>query len=115
MAHPVPNKVLYVEIVKSLEHDELTPKALRLLQKQAKHLSYTKFSYVREADRDDVIAFGLFDVIKYWRGFNPIYTNAFAYYTTMIKNGFAKGFKKLGLNRYSQMVRMDSDHGIYNF
>ena len=66
MAHPVPNKVLYVEIVKSLEHDELTPKALRLLQKQAKHLSYTKFSYVREADRDDVIAFGLFDVIKYW-------------------------------------------------
>ena len=55
-----------------------------------------KLKFKDEEDRKDVIAFALMDVIKYWRSFNPEKSKyPFAYYTQIIKNGFAKGWNKL--------------------
>ena len=49
-------------------------------------------------DREDCIQSALVDCIKYWRNFDETKTsppNAFAYFTQMCKNGYAKEWKKI--------------------
>jgi len=83
------------EILQSKEVNELTPRALDMLQLMANEAS-KKLKYRDEEDRKDCIAFALMDVVKYWRSFNPEKSKyPFAYYTQIIKNGFAKGWRKL--------------------
>jgi len=55
------------------------------------------------------------DCYQYWRGYSPeLSQNAFAYFTQIIKNGFAKGWRKL----YGKMPKSAkisiSQHDIYN-
>ena len=84
------------EILKSKEQDELTPRALELLMLMTKKLTDSKFSYKYEMDKEDCIAFAHLDLINYWRGYDPEKSNnPFAYYTRMILNGLAKGFRKI--------------------
>ena len=83
------------EILLSKERDELTPKAVELLMLMAREAS-KKLRYKDEEDRKDCIAFAMMDVVKYWRSYNPEKSKyPFAYYTQIIKNGFAKGWRKL--------------------
>jgi hypothetical protein len=80
-----------------------------------------KLPYVHAADRDDCLQFAIYDLLKYWKGFNTDkYTNAFAYYTEICKKGYAKGWNKLYPKKYANTIRMngsfdneDSD-GIYS-
>ena len=115
MAKYVDNKELLREIIKSKEQDQLTPRATELLVKMANEISKV-FKYKYEEDRQDCIACAIEDCIKYWRNFNPEKsTNAFAYYTQMIKNGAAKGWRELYPVKASQKVSISTENGVYNF
>ena len=95
MAIHVKNSDLRNEIIKCKEKDELSKEALEMLMLMSKKLS-EKFKYIYEEDKKDCIAFAVMDCYQYWRGYDPIKSqNAFAYYTQIIKNGFAKGWRKL--------------------
>lgn len=110
----VPNKDLLNEILISKEKGVLTPTAVKMLMKMANESSkMLKFKYPQ--DKDDVIAFAIMDCVAYWKGFKPeLSTNAFAYFTQIIKHGFAKGFKKLHPVKDSNMVSVSKDSGFYN-
>lgn len=106
-------KELYAEIVISKKNNELTPRAFDMLWTIAKESS-TRLKYKDEQDREDCIMFAMEDILKYWRGYDPEKSkNAFAYYTQIIKNGFAKGWHKLHPIKESQKVSI-SNSNIYN-
>jgi hypothetical protein len=73
-------------------------------------------------DKDDCIQSAMMDILKYWRGFKPEKsTNAFAYYTTIIYKGAAKGWNKLHPETKKQIEKIslntsygDGDGGIYS-
>lgn len=86
---------LLAEIIKSKEEDQLTPKAIKMLQLLTEK-AVTKLHYRNKMDKDDCIQSAMMDILKYWRGFKPEKSNnAFAYYTTIIYKGAAKGWNKL--------------------
>jgi hypothetical protein len=110
------NKDFYDEIVKSKEQDKLTPTAEKMLMLLAER-AITKMKYVNLDDKKDCLAFAMLDLLKYWRGFNPKYKNAFAYFTEIAKKGYAKGWNKLYPKKYDGTISinggMDSE-GIYS-
>jgi len=112
--HHVKNKDLREEILKSKEQDELTPKALEMLMLMAEKYA-NKYTYIYPEDRQDCIAFAVIDCYNYWRGYDPDKSpNAFAYYTSVIANGFKKGWRKLyGDFPKSSKVSLSSNN-IYN-
>lgn len=115
MAQYVSNKELLEEIIKSKEKGELTPRALEMLDRMIKEISKI-FKYKLNEDREDCQAFAMEDVIKYWDRFDPSKSNnAFAFYTQMIKNGFAKGWRRLYPIKSSLKVSISKDGGVYNF
>lgn len=106
-------KELYAEIIASKEQDKLTPRAVELLWTIAIESS-KKLKYKDEDDRQDCIMFAMEDVLKYWRGYNPeISKYPFAYYTTMIVRGFAKGWHKLHPIKSINKVSISSGN-MYN-
>lgn len=114
MAKYVSNKELLKEIIESKEQEALTPRAIELLSKMIEEISKV-FKYRAEEDRIDCQAFAMEDVIKYWNRFNPEKsTNAFSYFTQLIKNGSAKGWRRLYPIKSSMMISLSGEHGIYN-
>jgi len=113
------NKDLYAEIVASKEQDKLTPKAEKMLVMLAER-AIRKLSYVNEDDRQDCLQFAILDLLKYWKNFNPQYTNAFAYFTEIAKRGYAKGWNKLHPQKYKDTLSIDrsssaqGEGGIFN-
>jgi DNA-directed RNA polymerase specialized sigma subunit len=112
---------LLAEIILSKELDELTPKAVKMLQLLTEK-AVTKLHYRNKMDKDDCIQSAMMDILKYWRGFKPEKsTNAFAYYTTIIYKGAAKGWNKLHPETKKQIEKIslntsygDGDGGIYS-
>lgn len=94
MAIIVKNSELRDELIKSKEQDELTPKAVEMFIKMADRFG-EKLTYIYEEDRQDCMQFAVMDCYQYWRGYKPEHKNAFAYITQIIKNGYAKGWRKL--------------------
>lgn len=114
MANYVSNKELFNQIVISKEKGSLTPEALVMLQRMVKEIS-KKFKYKMEEDREDCQAFAIEDIIKYWDRFNPEKSNnAFAFFTQMIKNGNAKGWRRLYPIKSSMKVSISKEYGVYN-
>ena len=110
----VKNKDLREEIIKSKEQDKLTPIALDMLILMAEKFS-NKLTYIYVEDKEDCISFAIMDCYQYWRGYDPEKSlNAFAYYTQIIKNGFAKGWRKLYGNMPKSSKISISQHTIYN-
>lgn len=113
------NKDLYDQIVLSLEQNKLTPVAEKMLILLAER-AINKLSYVNNDDRQDCLQFALLDLLKYWRGFNPKYTNAFAYFTEIAKRGYAKGWNKIHPVKYKGTMSIDrinshdNDGGMFN-
>ena len=75
-------------------------------------------------DREDCIQSALFDCINYWKSFDETKTaipNAFAYFTQMCKNGYAKEWKKIhkktGLDKDDKLefisLNMSGESTIY--
>tara|TARA_Y100000385_G_scaffold287571_1_gene352098 strand:+ start:411 stop:839 length:429 start_codon:yes stop_codon:yes gene_type:complete len=100
------NKDLYAQIVQSLEEDKLTRDAEKMLLLLAEK-AINRLKYVNEEDRKDCLQFALLDLWRYWRNFNPKYTNAFAYFTEIAKRGYAKGWNKIHPNKYKGTLSMD--------
>jgi len=91
----VKNAELRAELIKSKAQDELTPETIRMFMLMANKFS-TRLHYVYEEDKEDCISFAIMDCYQYWRGYKPEKSaNAFAYISQIIKNGFAKGWRKL--------------------
>lgn len=117
------NKDLYDAIVESKENDKLTPTAEKMLVLLAER-AIRRLTYVSDDDRQDCLQFALLDLLKYWRNFNPKYTNAFAYFTEIAKRGYAKGWNKIHPKKYKSTLSLDrgnsggSDHdgggGLFN-
>lgn len=115
MGNYVDNKRLYNEIIESKKQDKLTLDALMMLTSMIQGISKI-FKYKIEEDREDCQAFAMEDVLKYWNRFDPEKSNnAFAFYTQMIKNAYAKGWKKLYPIKSSRKISISKDHGVYNF
>ena len=112
--HHVKNSDLRNEIIKCKEEDKLSKEAINMLMLMAKKFA-EKLQYIYPEDREDCIAFAIMDCWQYWRGYNPEKSsNAFAYYTQIIKNGFAKGWRKLyGKMPKSKKVSV-SNNRVYN-
>ena len=114
MTHHVKNADLRNEIIKCKEKDELSREAIDMFILMAKKFS-TKLQYIYPEDREDCIAFAILDCYLYWRGYNPEKSqNAFAYFTQIIKNGFAKGWRKLYGNMPKSKKVSTSSNRIYN-
>ena len=112
-------KELYLEICASLEQKKLTPRAIEMLILIAERANQ-KLKYKNPQDREDCIGFALLDLFKYWDRFKPEKTtNAFAFYTQIAKNGYAKGWHKLHPGKYKGTVSLDKkasteSEGIYS-
>jgi len=104
------NKDLYAQIVLSKEQDKLTRDAEKMLVLLAER-AIRKLSYVNDDDRQDCLQFALLDLLKYWRNFNPVYTNAFAYFTEIAKRGYAKGWNKIHPKKYKSTLSLDKSGG----
>lgn len=100
------NKDLYQAIVESKEQDKLTSDAEKMLVLLAER-AIMKLSYVSEEDKQDCLQFAILDLLKYWRNFNPDYTNAFAYFTEIAKRGYAKGWNKIHPKKYKSTLSLD--------
>jgi len=88
------------EIIKSKDQDKLTPRTIVFFIQIANH-AINKLHHENPLDRDDCIQAALYDLTKYWRGFDKdLYTNAFAYFTQMAKNAYAKEYKKIHRNKF---------------
>lgn len=94
--HYVKNADLRKELIRSHEIGELTPEALTMCTMIAERLS-DKLQYTHPEDKEDCIAFAVMDILRYWHNYNPEKSdNAFAYVTSIAKNGLAKGWRSLG-------------------
>lgn len=114
MAVIVKNKDLREELIKSKAQDKLTPEALAMFMLMSKKFA-NKLTYIYEDDKKDCISFAIMDCYQYWRGYNPEKSqNAFAYFTQIIKNGFAKGWRKLYGNMPKSRKISTSSNKIYN-
>ena len=114
------NADLLEQIRLSKQQDSLTREAEKMLVLLATN-AIKKLPYVYTADRDDCLQFDIYDLLKYWKGFNcDKYTNAFAYYTEIAKKGYAKGWNKLYPKKYANTIRMsgsydnDDSDGLYS-
>jgi len=109
MAVYVRNKDLYAEVVKCLDASIYSNELHGMFTMMVDRFSL-KFTYKCEDDRDDCKAQASMDLYLYWDRFNPKYTNAFAYYTQIIKTGYAKGFNKIypGFMPSSSKIGLDN-------
>lgn len=106
----VNNKDLHDEIVESKRLDKLTPNAEKMLMLLAKEAN-RKLTYARHEDKKDCIQQARLDLLKYWRGYNPKYKNAFAYYTTICTRGYAKAWNRLYPKKYHGTISLNSGFG----
>ena len=74
---------------------ELSPKAIEYFVLLANR-TIDRLHFSNPLDREDCIQSALLDLLRYWKKFNEEKsTNAFAYFTQIVKNGYAKEFKKI--------------------
>ena len=91
----VSNPALLKEIIKSKEQDELTNNAIQMFLLMIENIQRRMY-YKDPEEKKDCASSAMLDVIMYWRNFNPEKsTNPFAFDTSVITNGIAKGWDKL--------------------
>lgn len=107
MANHTNPQELLAEILISKERGELTPRAIEILSRMVKEM-IRGMRYKYDEDKKDCMSEAMFDILKYWQGFDPNRPNAncFSYYTQLIKNGIGKGFKKLFPQKTNRFVSM---------
>lgn len=89
------NKDLYKEIVISKALGRLTPRAANMLMLLGKNVA-KKMYYKTIDDRNDCLQEAMLATFKLWYNFDELKgTNAFSYYTEVIKRGLALGWNKM--------------------
>lgn len=95
------------EIIKCKGTDKLSDEAVRMFMLLAERAN-RRLDYEDPRDREDCIQSALYDLVKYWRNFDPnVSNNAFAFFTQVAKNGYAKEFNKI---RKGALDTMSLDH-----
>lgn len=116
------NKDFYEQIIISKEKDELTKEAQEMLILLATR-TIKKLRYYNPIDREDCFQTGMMIVFSNWRNFDPTKgTNAFAYFTEVLKRGFARELNfqyklKGDPDRKVKVMSLQSSNdgsGIYN-
>ena len=88
----VSNPFLFKEIMKSKEQDQLTEDAIQMLILMVDKISSKKV-FKDPAVKEDCKQQAILDCLQYWRGFDEQKSNnPFAYFTSVITNGLAKGW-----------------------
>lgn len=114
MSHYVKNADLLREIIISKENKQLTPTAILYINKMIEGCARV-MRYKDIEDKHDCMSFAMLDVLLYWNGFKPEKSsNAFSWFTQVIKNGLAKGWKKLHPIKSTQKISISETNGIYN-
>lgn len=95
--HYINNKEFTEEIISCKEKGELSPLAVQCFISLANR-AVDRLYFKDPRDREDCIQSALLDCLKYWKSFDETRAqvpNAFAYFTQMCKNGYAKEWKKI--------------------
>lgn len=95
--HYVNNKEFSDEIIKCKKTGELSEFAVECFIALANR-AVNKLYYEDPRDREDCIQSALLDCLKYWKGFDPKKSNppnAFSYFTSICKHGYAKQWKAI--------------------
>jgi hypothetical protein len=114
--HYVKNAVLREEILRCKREnngqasDELAKMFIQIATKLSNKLKYTN-----EEDRIDCIYTAVGDCIRYFSDFDETVTqNAFAYITSICRNGFAKGWRNLGYMKLPQSLQVSLSDNVYS-
>lgn len=107
------NNDLLKEIILSKELGELTPKAIKMLmlltEKAVGRLPYADNYYRQESE-----AYAMEKILRYWKNFDAEKSsNAFSFYTQIIKNGAAESFNlcyKLGKKIKGDVISLSGSH-----
>ncbi len=95
--HYVNNKEFTQSIIDDKKKEELSEFSISCFVALANR-AVNKMYYEDPRDREDCIQSAILDCLKYWRGFDPSKSknpNAFAYFTQVCKNGYAKQWKAI--------------------
>jgi len=110
----VSNPALLQEMIISKERGKLTDNAVKMIVLIATNLS-KKLKYENPEDREDCIEFAILDCLQYWQNFNPERSkNPFAYFTSVISNGYAKGWRKLGYHNFPKRIMTSLSSNIHS-
>ena len=113
-SHYVKNSILREELKKCKEQDMLTNEAVNMFTQIATKLS-AGIKYNDPEDRKDCIAYAVLDCVRYWRNFDPdVSENAFAYITSICRNGFAKGWRALGKMKCPDSLVISLSDNLYS-
>jgi DNA-directed RNA polymerase specialized sigma subunit len=86
---------LLKEVISCKQAGKLSNRLLEMFELIAKN-SNKRLKYRDPMDKEDCISQAMEDLIKYWDRFDPdLSKNAFAYYSQIAKNGFAKAWNKM--------------------
>jgi hypothetical protein len=114
--HYVKNAVLREEILrcKRENNGKASEDLAKMFIQIATKLS-NKLKYINEDDRQDCIYYAVQDCLKYFNDFNENVTeNAFAYITSICRNGFAKGWRALGRMKLPQSLTVSLSDNLYS-
>jgi hypothetical protein len=107
------NGELLAEWIKSKDHGSPTTGLVNMFQLMSERISRLKF-YSQERDRKDVIAGGVMDALMNWEGFNlERGNNAFAYFTSVIRNGQHKAWHIIHPDREDTTIRLSDNMAKY--
>ena len=107
----VQNARLLEELLASKKQGKCTDDFTKMIILMA-HKIATRLPYLDEEDRNDCIEYAILDGVTYYNRFNENKgSNAFAYMTSILLNGFAKGWRKLGKHEFPNSIMSRLDGG----
>jgi hypothetical protein len=118
------NKEFTSEIIQCKQTGKLSKFAVSCFDKLANR-AVDRLYFRDPRDREDCIQSAILDCLKYWQSFDETKSkcpNAFAYFTQICKNGYAKEWKKIhrktGLEKEDKLefisLGMSGDSSIYS-
>jgi hypothetical protein len=118
------NREFTSEIIQCKQNGELSKFAIFCFDKLANR-AVDRLYFRDPRDREDCVQSAILDCLKYWQSFDETKSkcpNAFAYFTQICKNGYAKEWKKIhrktGLEKEDKLefisLGMSGDSSIYS-
>lgn len=114
--HYVRNSDLLAEMIRcKTENNGIASNELAEMFIQIATKLSNKLKYSNDDDRMDCIYTAVADCVNYWNDFDPNITqNAFAYITSICRNGFAKGWRALGYMKLPKSLTMSLSDNLYS-